>query len=349
VTKKYSLCYDVLTIIACLMVVFFHCNGVVYNYSDSLSWKIGIIERCVVYSAVPIFFMLTGAKLLNYRERYSTKEYVKKRLVRIGIPFLFWNLFYVVYGMFMPNGVSFNSAKDFISKFINSSFQGRYWFFWPLFMVYLAIPVISLVLQANNHRKYLWYMVYITFALRWVAMPVMKIIGIEYNSYMVIPTCAGYMIYVLFGYLISTEKWSRIKRITLYILALGSGVFAAFYTINRSGELGDDMLGLLSYDYFPSGLTGAAIFVFVKHLFDNSPKLSSPAKDSKVVAFIRTVSGACMGVWLTHSLGILFVEYFFNLGINSYIFRFVYPPIVFVLCIAGVLIVKKIPLLKHIV
>ena len=63
VVKKYNLCYDVLTILACLMVVFFHCNGEVYNYSDTLSWRISIVERCVVYSAIPIFFMLTGAKL----------------------------------------------------------------------------------------------------------------------------------------------------------------------------------------------------------------------------------------------------------------------------------------------
>jgi len=51
------------------MVVFFHTNGIVYTYSDTLSWKISVVERCIVYSAIPIFFMLTGAKLMDYRKR----------------------------------------------------------------------------------------------------------------------------------------------------------------------------------------------------------------------------------------------------------------------------------------
>ena len=348
-TKKYNLCYDVLTILACLMVVFFHCNSVIYNYSDTISWKISVIERCVVYSAIPIFFMLTGAKLMNYRQRYTTKEYAKKRLLRVGVPYLFWNLFYVVYGIVMPNGTKFSGITDFISKFLNSEFQGRYWFFWPLFMVYLVIPVISLVLQAENHRKYLWYLVCLTFGFCWVLNPVMKLLGMQYNSYMIVPVCAGYMMYVLFGYLISTEQWSIRKRIILYALALISGVFAIVYTIHRSGSAGNDMLGILSYEYFPSGLTGAAIFVFLKHLFENSKKLSSLKEDSKAVKLIRNVSGACMGVWLTHSLGILFVEYFFNMGINSYVFRFAYPPVVFLICVVAVLVLKKIPVLKYIV
>jgi len=67
--KKYNIGYDILTMLACLMVVFFHTNGIVYTYSDTLSWKISVVERCIVYSAIPIFFMLTGAKLMDYRKR----------------------------------------------------------------------------------------------------------------------------------------------------------------------------------------------------------------------------------------------------------------------------------------
>ncbi len=347
-TKKYNLCYDVLTIIACLMVVFFHCNGTINNCSDTLSWKISVVERCIVYSAIPMFFMLTGAKLLDYRKRYSTKEYAKKRILRVGIPYLFWNVFYVGYEIATSSESPFNSIKEFISMFLNSEFQGRYWFFMPLFMVYLAIPVISLVLQVENHRKYLWYAVGVTFVLRWVMMPACGLIGIEYNSYMMMPVCAGYMMYVLFGYLVSTQEWSLASRIILYIGALCAGAFAVCYTINSSLEAGALQSYMLSYDFFPSGLTGAAIFVFVKHLFSKSEKLSSPSQNSKTVKVIRSVSSACMGVWLTHSLGILAVQFVTNLEKSSYIYRFACPPLVFIGCVAVVLLIKKIPLLRHI-
>lgn len=347
--KKYNITYDVLTIIACLMVVFFHMNGIVYHYSDSLSWKISVAERSVVCSAVPIFFMLSGAKLMNYRSSCTTKAYIIKRLCRVGIPFLFWNAFYVAYILFLPTEKSIDSVKDFISMFLHLEFQNRYWFFYPLFAVYAAIPVFSLVLQVENHRKYLWYTVLVTFGLNWVLEPLCSIFGIRYNFYMEMPVCSGYMMYAVLGYLLSTEKLNRRKRITLYILALCSVIFAVWYTITASGTDGKIETLLFSYEYFPSALTGAAIFVFIKHLFEEPLKNNVLQRGGKCTKLIRTVSGCCMGVWLTHSLAIQVVSFLTDLPESNYVWRFVCPLIVFAACAAATWIVKKIPVIKHIV
>ncbi|MBE6976522.1 MAG: acyltransferase [Ruminococcaceae bacterium] len=347
--KKYNLCYDILTILACLMVVFFHTNGIIYTYSDSLSWKISVVERCVVYSAIPIFFMLTGAKLMDYRNRYSTKEYVKKRLQRIGIPFLFWNLFYLIYQRVSSPEASFHSAKEFVSMLLNSEFQARYWFFFPLFAVYAAIPVISLVLQAKNHRKYLWYAVYVTFALLWVLNPLCALTGISYNSYLTMPISGGFMIYVLFGYLVSTEQWCRYKRVILYLSAMVSGIFAVGHIVSASAAAGTTELYMASYHFFPAGLTGAAIFVFVKHIFDKPPIAEALNHRKKLMKLIRTVSGCCMGVWLTHSLAIIVAVKLLGVSDSDYVYRFALPPVIFAACVFGVWIVRKIPVLKRIV
>ena len=343
------MCFDVLTILACLMVVYFHCNGVIYNYSDTLSWKLSVVMRCVVYSAIPVFFMLSGAKLMNYRSRYTTKEYAKKRLKRVGIPFIFWNLFYVLYNVVSLPKQSYSSAKEFISQFLNSEFQSRFWFFWPLFAVYLAIPVISLVLEAENHRKYLWYAVYVSFGLSFCLKPILGILGIKYNSYLSLPVSAGFMVYVIFGYLVSTEKWGRTKRYVLYVSALASGVFAVYYTITKSALQEKTYQYMLSYEFFPSALTGASIFVFVKHLFEKFSGLSELSTDDKSVKIIRIISSACMGVWLTHSLGITAFLTAVPLDYTGYIFRFICPPIIFTGCVIVVLIIKKIPYIRNIV
>ena len=348
-TKKYNLCFDVLTILACLMVVFFHCNGVIYSFSDTTSWKISVMVRCVVYSAIPIFFMLTGAKLFDYRSRYTTKEYIKKRLMRVGIPFLFWNLFYVIYNRILTPENSPGTIKEFVSKFLNSEFQSRFWFFWPLFAIYLAIPLLSLVLSSENHRKYLWFAVYASFSLSFLLRPILYLLGIEHNSYIDFPVSAGFMTYVIFGYLVSTEKWSLPKRLSLYALALLSGVFAVWFTITESVKTGNTYQAMLSYEFFPSALTGGAIFVFVKNLFDKSPRLGSISSESKTAGIVRTVSGACMGIWLTHSLAIKVLLILLPLDHTGYVFRFLCPFLIFALCLFGVLILKKIPFLRHIV
>ena len=43
------------------------------------------------YWAVPIFLMLSGATLMNYREKYSTKTFFSKRLSRVVFPWIFWS------------------------------------------------------------------------------------------------------------------------------------------------------------------------------------------------------------------------------------------------------------------
>jgi len=347
--KKYNLCYDVLTILACLMVVFFHANRIINTYSDTLSWKISVVVRCIVYSAIPIFFMLTGAKLMEYRQRYSTKEYVQKRLARIGIPFLFWNLFSMVYQRIQMPNASFHSFKEFISMFLNSAFQDSYWFFFPLFSVYAAIPVISLILQVEDHRKYLWYTVYTIFALNWVLKPLCSLAGIVYNTYLTMPISGGFLVYVLFGYLVSTEQWCRWKRVVLYLLAVASGIFTIIYTIQTSAANEATVLSMVNYQYFPSALTGAAIFVFVKHLFDKPETGEAFARRNKLVQLIRIVSGCCMGVWLTHCLALGIASSLLGLSASSYVYRFLLPPVIFAGCAFGVWIIKKIPVLKKIV
>ena len=163
------------------------------------------------------------------------------------------------------------------------------------------------------------------------------------------PISAGYMIYVLFGYLISTEQWVRKKRIILYLLAAASGVFAILYTISASAKSGATVRYLFSYNYFPSALTGAAIFVFVKHLFDKPSVAQVFHCRQKLTNLIRTVSGCCMGVWLTHSFAITVATAVLDLSTSSYLFRFVLPLLLFAACVVGVWLVKKIPVLKHIV
>lgn len=59
---------------------------------------LGLAIEVLFYWAVPIFFMLTGATLMRYRERYDTKTFLLKRFQRTVIPFLAWStiLYFVV-------------------------------------------------------------------------------------------------------------------------------------------------------------------------------------------------------------------------------------------------------------
>lgn len=329
---------DILNTLAALMVVFFHCNTIFYEYSDTISFKIAAIERCIVYSAVPIFFMLTGANLIGYRKKYSTYEYIKRRLIRVGIPFLFWNVFYIIF-LIITNDFPYNTPTSFIGAFLTSSFQGRYWFFYPLFLIYASIPIISLL--AKN-RKALWYMVFFSFATRFLLTPICHISGIDYNNYLNFPLTGGFITYAIFGYLVATKPWKKSHRFLLYAITFASEIFVITYTIATSAAAGETNQYLIAYNYFPSALCGASIFVFFRHL--NTGNLSA-----RTSSFFKTLSICNMGVWLTHSLVIIIVMKIFSLEIASYITRFIVPFSVYAICVFGTWVAKKIPYIKYIV
>lgn len=70
--KKQRLLYiDILNILACLAVISLHHNGLVHSFEDTLAWRESLVVECGLYWAVPVFLMITGVNLLNYREKYE--------------------------------------------------------------------------------------------------------------------------------------------------------------------------------------------------------------------------------------------------------------------------------------
>ena len=67
--------FDILNIIAMIAVVSMHCNVIVHNNPNIRAWNTSLIVECICYWAVPVFCMLSGATLLNYRKKYDTKTF----------------------------------------------------------------------------------------------------------------------------------------------------------------------------------------------------------------------------------------------------------------------------------
>lgn len=74
--------YDILNISACIGVIALHHNRCVHKFTPSSDWDAALIIEVLFFWAVPIFFMLTGATLMEYRKRYDTKTFFKRRISR---------------------------------------------------------------------------------------------------------------------------------------------------------------------------------------------------------------------------------------------------------------------------
>ena len=94
INKEYYI--DTLTILSCIAVVYLHANGIFWTHPSGRLWLTSNVIESFFYFAVPVFFMISGATLLEYRQRYSTLTFIKKRFLRAFVPFISWSLFAIV-------------------------------------------------------------------------------------------------------------------------------------------------------------------------------------------------------------------------------------------------------------
>lgn len=187
VERKRIVYFDVLNVLACLCVVGMHCNGAVHAFSDSSVWRQSLLVDVLAYWAVPVFVMLSGATLMNYRRRYSTKVFLKRRFLKTGVPLVIWTVFFYVF--YRTRGtIAWTGWRAFSNSVINFSIVPVYWFFPPLFMVYLSLPVLSLLVQ---NRKILWYMTVLAFASCSVFPFVCTALGLTYWGSFAFPMMGG--------------------------------------------------------------------------------------------------------------------------------------------------------------
>ena len=90
--KKKFYYIDFLRIFSMLSVIMLHVVADLLRVKyGSVEWHFSNIITSVISVAVPVFFMISGATLINYNKRYTTKQFFSKRFKRTVIPFLFFS------------------------------------------------------------------------------------------------------------------------------------------------------------------------------------------------------------------------------------------------------------------
>lgn len=131
---------DYLRVIACFMVMVVHSTEPFYlggegslisSYENGL-WAAGFDS--LVRSCVPLFVI--ASSYLLFPLKYSTAEFLKKRVVRILIPLFIWSVFYALYW-----GDPVSNLKDLVFNFNYAA--GHLWFVYMLAGLYFIMPLLS--------------------------------------------------------------------------------------------------------------------------------------------------------------------------------------------------------------
>ena len=334
---------DSLRVLATFSVIFLHAaSGILNQYKtvSNFDWWIGNIYDSAVRFCVPIFLMITGTVILT-KTYESTREYLRKRVFRIVLPFLFWSVIYIAKSLFLKfhqgEFLDFITVLKFICFEMKNGAANHLWFIYMIIGLYLFFPIIGKWLRQTN-KKEIEYFIGI-----WLLTIVCQLPFInKLTPNIDLSYFSGYIGFPILGYYLSTYTFDFKEKKAVYVLLIFTGIlitiFGTFFITKHNDRFTD-----VFYEYLTPNVILVAVGVFL--LFKDFVKLGT--KMTNIVNFLNKYS---YGIFLVH---ILVLNVLKSIGISS---AFVNPiigiPVTSLLCFiistSIIFIINKLPFGKYI-
>ncbi len=329
--KKHYKFIDLATVVSALAVVFLHTNAIFWGLKPGAKhWLSANLIETIFIFAVPVFFMISGATLMDYIKKYNTKVYFKKRLKRAFVPYIIWSFIGLALQVLLFKTV----APDLVNvKYIlNGLFSGSlvwiYWFFIPLFICYLAIPLLTLVPDKNKLATYS-YLAAVIFMFNITLPFINKLLNLEISNISVMGANVGLqsIFYLLMGYIILKREIKLKWRLALYGLGL-TGVILSFVLTHlvscEAGKIISDYKGAFNVLMVPYCL---AVFTYFRY---EGEKLMERQKLANIITYVKPYTFV---IYLTHYFVLQILWGYLKIDKDSLLNRLILPFIVIVIVI----------------
>ncbi len=341
---------DVLNCIAIFFVLVMHSAQLAhFGTSKDTNFMATNILQSVCIPAVYIFFMNSGATLLNYRKRQSTRQFALRRIRRVLVPFLVWTVIYYLFdikhGAFPgPIRHPHPGIRDFISAFANNDINNIFWFFYAILALYLVTPILSTLI--DDHKKILsWIVVgYFVFNDGLYYLQGLGHLNLT-TKYIIQPLISSsYLGYFILGYLISVNYLSRRTENWLIIVGMITLLLSILDVLLDWKVIFFNNIGPFLYS--------VALYLLIKRGTDH-------IKNTKILAIFAKLSGASLGIYILHPLVYALLDKVtYGIGVsewqtyltvlNNPVHIYLLPIVTYIILSIGILLLKKIPFVKYV-
>lgn len=275
---------DLANVISTFAVVILHTNGCFWDFSRERYWLTANVIESLFIFAVPVFFMISSISLMDYQKKYDTKIYLKKRFSKTVIPFLFWTFMGLLFDIFFLHTVKVSdlTLKVLVDGFINNRFVQIYWFFMPLFGIYLSIPLFASI-EEGKRIELFKYLFVVGFIFNATIPFLLSAFHLNITWPLNINVVIGYAIFVVMGYLIHKMDFTPNQRCIIYVAGLAGFLMHFCGTYYESYALGDVSQIYKNLTYAPIVMYSGAFLLFIKQISEKVMKTNV----SKYVHFIK--------------------------------------------------------------
>ena len=299
--KEQYLWVDVLRVFAIAAVVLVHVSADIITEWRSVSWSgwwAANFYDSLARGAVPLFVMVSGALLLPRAESY--RDFFRKRLKRILIPFIAWTVFYLLWRkyLFEPS-LGFQEA---VRRAACGEVTFHFWFLYLITGLYLVTPFLR-VFTAHATRRDLVYFLGLCFFIASLVPFLENLDALFFHTGLrfriPVEAAQGFIGYFLLGFALLRES-SYLKGPSflkgaglLWLASLLICFFGSGWVVFHA-----DKFPVLFYDNLAPNvvLYAASFFVIVKETVPRfEARLGAGVKRS-----LLSLSAASFGIYLIH-------------------------------------------------
>ena len=308
--------FDIMRIIAICAVILLHISAdYVKSFpNNSLDFISNNLLNSLTRFAVPTFFMISGALMLNEDKKLSTKK-ILHAAGNLFILLIVWSVFYSI-SYYVIKPLVFNEDIAASAIFF-AVYNGHYhmWYLFVLIGLYLITPILRTFIKRENLpliTVYLVLSIVIRFCVPFIDELIYQFTSWEnllsdYIAKYRIDYIYEYITYYIAGWYILTAEIKNHHRITLYVGGLlgylGTFVLTQLFFDNTHGEsnffYANNSLNVFLYSI--------GMFTFLHHIFKNKNFLKT--------SIISKISSFVFGVYIIHPVFLfVFKTLFRNIG-----------------------------------
>ena len=333
--------FDLLRIVAAIMVVMLHVAASKWHamLPDRTEWMAMNFYDCLARSAVPLFFMLSGAFML--KKDIPLKTLYLKKILPLILIYLSWSFLYAIDDIGFAN-LHTVDIEYITTATINSHFH--LWFIPVLIGVYILQPVLRAIVDYKD-GTYVKYLLGVFF-LFGIARSTVLLFVTDANATSLLTRITveltSYAGYVVLGYYLANMHKRQYKP---WVLLIGFVVVVSItaYICQMDALLKGRPEGLLYGEFtIATFLEAVCLFLFFKNL-----KCSYSLGAKKIIYHIASWT---FGIYLLHPFLIYQLEKRFSLNILSYNTTLAIPintVLIVAICFLVISILSQIPVVKR--
>jgi surface polysaccharide O-acyltransferase-like enzyme len=329
IAKKERIIYfDVLRTVAILCVILCHAARIYPFVNTSLKLAIPSFLNIIGLVGVPIFFMISGALLLN--KEYTISGFLKKRFSRILFPFIFWLVISIILGVMF---FDFNSGQIYKLIFGEKVYT---WYVWVIMGIYLFVPVINSFVKEYSIKGLEYFLII------WLVTIILQTLGMYPFHRFELSYFSGCLGYFVLGFYLSNKEFkisSKMLRVIGLLLFIFGALVLMYLDFNGIKLEGSSYLNIFVV------LESSGLYILFKELFKNQTVSRDNSKNGIFKKIILSISICSYSMYFVH---VIVLNYIKTFSIHS---MKLFPLIYIVIVVSSWLIslgISKLPIIGEI-